>query len=176
MMKQLRDMVNRGLAVFSAIEDGLLCLLLLAMILLACWQIMLRYLFAGGLVWADPLLRYLVLWAGMFGAVVATRRGKHIAIDIISYLVPPRYQAFLKMLINLFAAVVAGVLTHAAVIFVQNERQFDFGAALLAIPFWGWNMVFPLAFGLITLRFVGAVGRSVREMLGTAPGSAGEAE
>jgi TRAP-type C4-dicarboxylate transport system permease small subunit len=26
---------------------------------------------------------------------------------------------------------------------------------LLSIPFWGWNLVFPIAFGLITLRFLG---------------------
>lgn len=155
-----------ALALFARIEDGFLCLLLAAMTLLACWQILLRFLFAGGLVWADQLLRYLVLWAGMFGAVVATREGRHIAIDIVSHLLPGRLMPLLRLVIDLLSAAVSGVLTWAAVVFVQNERLYG-GEILLAIPFWGWNLVFPIAFGLITLRFLGAAAgeyRSLRQL------------
>ncbi|HSL40042.1 MAG TPA: hypothetical protein VK857_06700, partial [Desulforhopalus sp.] len=45
-------------------EEILLGLLLSAMIRLACLQIILRTFFAGGLFWADPVLRYLVIWSG----------------------------------------------------------------------------------------------------------------
>ena len=50
----------------SWIEETFLCLLLFSMILLACVQIFLRFFFSGGFAWADPLLRYMVLWAGFF--------------------------------------------------------------------------------------------------------------
>ena len=48
-------------------------LLLLVMILLATTQILLRDLLETGLSWADPVLRLLVLWLALLGAMAATR-------------------------------------------------------------------------------------------------------
>jgi len=135
------------------LEETFLCLLLAGMILLACLQIALRDVFSGGLLWADPLLRYLVLWSGMFGAAVATRMGKHIGLDVVSYLVPAGMKPWLKLLIHLFSTLVSAALTWAAVSFVRNEAEFG-GTSLLSIPSWAWNLVFPLAFGLMTFRFL----------------------
>ncbi|MDW7772296.1 MAG: TRAP transporter small permease [Desulfobulbaceae bacterium] len=134
------------------LPDGLLCLLLAAMIGLACIQIFLRTFFSGGFLWADPLLRYLVLWSGMLGAVVATREGRHISIDVVTYLAPERLRKWISLIVNLFSCAVAGILTLAAITFVGNELQYSNGV-LLHIPFWAWNLIFPAAFGLITLHF-----------------------
>ncbi|MCD6389266.1 MAG: TRAP transporter small permease [Desulfobulbaceae bacterium] len=135
------------------LEEGFLCLLLFAMILLSCWQIISRDFFSGGYAWIDPLLRYLVLWVGLLGASLATRKGKHIAIDLASYMATERAKPWIKLAGDLFSTLVAGVLTFAAIIFVRNEVQFS-GDPLLAIPSWGWNMIFPLAFGMICIRFL----------------------
>jgi TRAP-type C4-dicarboxylate transport system permease small subunit len=147
------------------LEEGFLCLLLVAMILLACLQIALRTIFSEGLLWADPLLRYMVVWSGMFGAAVATKKGKHIGMDIASYLVPAGLRSWLQLLIHFFSTLVAGFLTWAAVIFVRNEAEFG-GTSLLAIPSWAWNLVFPLAFGLITCRFFAASLADIRTIAG----------
>ena len=136
----------------SLIEETFLCLLLTSMILLACVQIFLRFFFSSGFDWADPLLRYMVLWAGLFGAAIATKKGKHISIDILSHLLPDRYKPWLQALLNLFSAVVCFVLTYAAINFVRDEATYG-GRGLLQIPSWGLNLVFPIAFGIISLRF-----------------------
>ena len=141
---------GRGLA---RLEELFLCLLLTTMISLACLQILLRSLFNSGLMWADPMLRYLVLWAGLFGAAMATREGKHITIDVASFLLPDKVLPWLNVILNLFAAVVCGFLTYAAVLFVSDEASFG-GRALLSIPSWLLNMAFPLAFALISVRFL----------------------
>jgi TRAP-type C4-dicarboxylate transport system permease small subunit len=44
-------------------EEAFLCLLLVAMILLACVQIFLRTFYSSGILWADPLLRYMATWS-----------------------------------------------------------------------------------------------------------------
>lgn len=143
--------IRQGL---SWLEESFLCLLLLAMIILACLQIVLRDVFSGGLLWADPLLRYLVIWAGLFGADLATKRGKHIAIDIASHLIPPRLEPWLAGLINLFSASVCIGLTYAAIVFVKNEAAIGGGREIIGISSWAMNVVFPLAFSLISCRFV----------------------
>ena len=64
------------------IEDAILSALLLFMILLAAAQIFYRNLFDSGISWGDALVRILVLWVGLFGAMAASRKGDHIKIDL----------------------------------------------------------------------------------------------
>ena len=157
----------------NRLEELFLCLLLLAMIGLACTQIILRDLFSTGFVWADPLLRHMVIWAGLFGADIATRKKKHIAIDIISHLIPAQYEAWLLALIHLFSATVCIGLTYAAVIFIQNEAEFGGSREILSIPSWGMNLAFPVAFGLISLRFLILFGTELLTIAGK-PGTTAE--
>jgi TRAP-type C4-dicarboxylate transport system permease small subunit len=152
-MSQFKKTFSLILKAVSWIEETFLCLLLTAMIILACVQIFLRFFFSGGFIWADPLLRYMVLWAGLFGAAVATKNCKHITIDIISHLLPDRLKPWLQVLLNLFSAGVCSVLTYAAINFVRDEATYG-GRGLLDIPSWGLNLVFPLAFAVISLRFL----------------------
>lgn len=134
-------------------EEFVLSALLLAMIGLACLQIGLRLFFSSGLSWADPLLRYLVLWAGLLGASVATRQKKHIAIDIATHLMPPAVLSWLHIVMHLFSMAVCLALTNSAVSFVRDEAMYGGSQTLLGLSSWQLHLIFPVAFGLITLRF-----------------------
>lgn len=136
----------------AKVEEWALAFMLITMILLACLQILLRSVFSSGLLWIDPLLRYLVLWSGFLGAAMATSKGKHIALDIISYLVPEPIKTYLGIVTNIFSMIVSGFLTWAAYLFIRDEFQYG-GSGLLELPTWVWSIIFPLAFLLITLRF-----------------------
>lgn len=137
-------------------EELVLCLLLGTMIVLACLQITLRTFFSGGLLWADPLLRYLVLWSGLLGASMATSRGEHIALDLASYLLPEKAQPLVQFACHFFALVTSGFLTWAAILFLKSEIEYG-GPGLLDLPTWSWNLIFPLAFALISLRYLALV-------------------
>ena len=152
-MGQLKKFFTLIGTILTWTEDAFLCLLLFAMILLACVQIFLRTFYASGILWADPLLRYLVIWAGLFGAAAATKQSKHISIDIISHLVPEQYLPLLRVLLNLFSASVSIALTYAAVRFVRDEALYG-GRGILDIPSWELNIVYPVAFGIIACRFL----------------------
>ena len=123
------------------------------MIFIACLQIVLRTFFASGLLWADGLLRYLVLWCGLIGAVAATGQGKHIALDIFGKRIPTGFKPWLTLLTHLFCVVTGAGLTWAACRFLAGEIEFG-GGGPLSLPLWFWNAIFPLAFGLITLKYI----------------------
>jgi TRAP-type C4-dicarboxylate transport system permease small subunit len=150
LLKKIFSLVGR---ITAWTEETFLCLLLFSMILLACLQIFLRIFFSSGILWIDPLLRYMVLWVGLFGAAVATKQSKHISIDIISHLLPEQFLPWLHSLLNLFSAAVCSVLTYAAIIFVRDEAFYG-GMGILAIPSWCLNLAFPVAFGIIACRFL----------------------
>jgi TRAP-type C4-dicarboxylate transport system permease small subunit len=155
---------NSLFSILNRIEETILGLFLATMILLACAQILLRTMFSSGLSWADPFLRYLVLWSGLLGAAMATSQGKHIAMDIITFLVPKSMHPLLLVITNLFSATVAGFLTWAAFLFIRSEIEFS-NTELLSVPSWVWNLIFPLAFALIAFRFFMTAWKAAREIL-----------
>ncbi len=164
------------------LEDIFLALLLGAMIVLAPLQIFLRNFFDAGISWADPLLRVLVLWVGLMGAVAASRSDRHIRIDAASKLLSPLAATILGIVTGSFTAVVAGVVSWNSGRFVADELEFG-STAFSDIPAWMFEIVIPVAFGLIALRYglralgqmksllVGEAGAG-RGKSGAAPGSA----
>jgi TRAP-type C4-dicarboxylate transport system permease small subunit len=138
--------------IIGRVEQLILAAMLSLMILVAFLQIMLRNFFATGLSWGDPLVRYLVLWAGFAGAALATKEGKHIKIDVFSLMVPGLGSTVILIITNLFSFFVCGLLTFAALIFVQNEALIG-GTTFLGIPTWIPQIIIPVSFGIMTLRF-----------------------
>jgi len=137
----------------SRVEEWLVCLLLLIMIVLACTQIVLRTFFSSGLLFADGMLRYLVLWSGFLGAAMATTKGKHISLDVVSYLAPPLLKKWLQIITNLLSFLVCCGLTWASFLFIRDEYQYG-NTGLLDLPTWLLYGIFPLTFTLISSRFL----------------------
>jgi TRAP-type C4-dicarboxylate transport system permease small subunit len=155
---------TRQVSFLGRIEELFLSGLLTTMIVLACIQIILRSFFSNGLDWADPLLRHLVLWSGFLGAAMATSRSKHIGVDLLGFILPKSFQPWVNLITNTFSTIVAGFLTYAAILFIRNEMEFG-GTQLLGAPSWIWNMIFPLAFALITLRFFFSIIGNIKRAL-----------
>lgn len=152
----IRKFIHKGSRWLTILEDSLLCLLLAMVIIVANGQIFLRTTMGTGFLWSDPLIRQLVLWVGMLGAVVATREGKHIAIDIASYLAQGKMKIWLEVIIQIFSILVTAALSWAAVIFTTSEMTYG-GKGLLQAPAWLWSLIFPLSFFLITIHFIEAL-------------------
>jgi len=132
------------------LETGLIALLVLAMVLLAGAQIVLRNFFDTGLAWADPLLRAMVLWVAMLGALAAARDDKHIGIDFIAHFVRGRTQRLLRSVTLLFAAAISAALCWYGVGLVELDYGSD--ARVAGIPGWWVELIVPVGFGLLALR------------------------
>jgi len=143
---------RRILAGIIRLEEVLLSILLTAMIMLACYQIGLRWFTSGGLPWIDPLLRYLVLWSGLLGAVLATAKDNHIALDAIGYLLNRRLKLWVHLLTTVFCVAVSFFLFRATILFIRSEYEFSV-TSLFGVDSWLWYLIFPIAFGLILLHF-----------------------
>lgn len=145
---------------FHHLEEGALIGMLLTMIVLTCVQVVLRTFFSTGLDWTDSLLRYLVLWSGLLGAAICTRQGQHINIDLASRLLPAKWLRWLGVVLNIFSTLVCAGLTWSAYLFVKSEMEFGGDARLLGLAHWQLTMIFPLAFALMTIRFLIIAGQS----------------
>ncbi len=139
-------------AIIDRVEQTLVSIFLSVMILIALLQIVLRNLFATGLTGGDPLVRNLVLWVGFIGAAIATREGKHISIDVVSQWVPSRRRIVIEGIIHVSSFIICGLLTFAAVKFIRNEALMG-TVTFLGIRAWVPELILPITFGLMTLRF-----------------------
>ncbi len=134
------------------VENAVLILLLVSMIGLAAGQIVLRNVFDSGIIWADELLRILVLWLGLAGAVVASRDGRHIKIDVLSRFLSAGWSKAAAIATNWFTALVCALVAWHAGVFVRGT--FDFGDTVLGdAPAWIFQLILPLGFGLIAYRY-----------------------
>lgn len=144
------------------LEDGLLILTLAAMVLLALSQIILRNVFDTGIEWSEPLLRILVLWLGLLGAIAATKKNHHISIDVITRMLPQNGKLVTSIINNLFSAIICAVICYYSFRFVQMEYE-DGIIAFANIPAWLCESIIPVGFGLMTLRFLVNIGSAVKE-------------
>jgi TRAP-type C4-dicarboxylate transport system permease small subunit len=153
----LRRLLSRLDEAGRTAENAALVLLLVGMMLLAVGQILLRELFSTGFLWADELLRLLVLWLAMVGSVAACRDNRHIRVDALSHLLPARAVAAVRIVVDLFAAAVSGVIAWHAFRYLGLEREFG-DTVLLDSPAWILHSIVPLAFALLAYRFLVLVG------------------
>ncbi|MBW1886407.1 MAG: TRAP transporter small permease [Deltaproteobacteria bacterium] len=158
----------RVFALIHRAEDVFLALLLGSIVLLAPLQIVLRNFFDAGWIWADPLLRVLVLWVALFGALAASRQDKQIAVDVVSKFLSPRARAVVGVLTGLFTSFVCCVVAYHSWLFVAGEREFG-SKAFGATPAWLCEIVIPFVFAMIAVRHTGHAFTHVRVALGLEP-------
>ena len=148
-----KSFVERAQMILYRVEDSILVGLLLLMITLAVLQIFLRNLFDTGIVWSDVLVRILVLWVGLAGAMVASRQGNHINIDILDRFLPERAKVVVSFVVEVFTAFICTIVAYYSLQFVQMEFA-DGGMAFAKVPVWLCEAIIPFAFLVIAIRYV----------------------
>ncbi|HHJ35887.1 MAG TPA: TRAP transporter small permease [Gammaproteobacteria bacterium] len=143
---------NKFIKSINFLEDSLLVVILSSMILLAIYQIISRNLFSEGIVWIDPLLRTLVLWVGLSGAVVATRTDKHIKIDVFLKYLPDKLLPYIRRGVYLFTILICLLISWHATRFVISEYEYG-TVAFSGIPAWLTAIIIPVSFCLIAARY-----------------------
>jgi len=151
--KPRKSFLERAQMILYRVEDSILVGLLMLMITLAVLQIFLRNLFETGIVWSDVLVRILVLWVGLAGAMVASRKGNHINIDIMERFLSERAKIVVNFVVELFTAFICAMVAYYSIQFVHMELV-DGGMAFAKVPVWLCEAIIPFAFVVIAIRYV----------------------
>lgn len=136
----------------------------------------------NGFGWSQRLALVLVIWVGLLGGSMATRLGRHIAVDAARRIVPPRFSRGFEAVSGLvtvatcgFLAVVGGMYCRGNVEdwWMADRRAFLFES--LPIPYWVATLAMPIGFGLMAVRFLAATIRGP-DGSGSDPGLASDEE
>jgi TRAP-type C4-dicarboxylate transport system permease small subunit len=134
------------------VENFFLISITLILVFGAFLQVILRNFFNTGIEGAEIMLRHLVLWIGFIGASLATKEEKHINIDLFSRIVSPVHKKIARIITDMVAIFITLVLAKAGWEFVMSEKEF--GTVLFRdVPSWPFQIIIPIGFFLISLRF-----------------------
>lgn len=146
------NILSRLLHSLQKIEDSIIVLLLSSMLGVAVLQIILRNVFHSGIQWSDSFLRVLVLWLGLIGAMIASRDGKHINIDLLSKYLPGKYSRLSGIFCQFFTAIISAIVAYYSFIFVLMEKESG-DLAFASVPLWLCESIIPFSFFVISIRY-----------------------
>jgi TRAP-type C4-dicarboxylate transport system permease small subunit len=85
--------------------------------------------------------------------MAAARQGRHITVDLVARVLPPRLAAPVRALTDLFAAAVCGLLAWHAARLVAMEWEAG-TVAVGGVPTWVAQLIVPAGFAVIGLRYL----------------------
>ncbi len=140
-------------SLYNRLEEAALVVFVFLLLFLGFLEILFRNLISIGIVWIDPVIRHLVLWVALLGASAATRKNRHISIDVLSDHIPPGYRTALQSSVRLFSGLICLILVPPAIRFLQSDYQT--GAVLaFGIPLWVSESVMPAMMLAMAVRFL----------------------
>ena len=142
--------------------------MLMAMMVVAVGQIVMREVFGTGFGWADEMVRLMVLWLALIGSVAACRDNRHIRIDALSHILPDSVVNISRVLVDVFAAAVCAFIAVQAWRYLQIEIEYE-DTVLVDTPAWIAHSIMPAAFALMAYRFLISSGKQAGDIIfGTA--------
>jgi len=141
-------------ALLERLEEAFIGLLLVALTLLVFLEVILRFGFGTGLIWAQEVSLYLGAWFILIGASYALRVGAHIAVDAVINLLNGPVKRAVAALAIIMSLVYCGILSVAA--WEYLGRMFKLGIEMedVAIPRWLGQSAVLLCFLLLGARLV----------------------
>ena len=115
-------------------------------------QVIARNLFDTGIFLGDALVRVLVLWVTLVGAMVASRNDEHIRMDLLTRFVGESRKPALKRIANAFTCIVCGVFAWHSYLFVLSEYEVQV-LAFAQVPAWLCEAIMPFGAGVMSIRY-----------------------
>lgn len=142
--------------VINRLEEGLLALLLAAMTILTFLQVVLRYVFNTGLVWALEATTYLFAWMVLIGISYGIRAGAHIGIDFVVTALPRGPRRIAGAIAIGLCLVYAGLMTYGSYNYIDRMMLLGVDAEDIPLPRWLLGVILPIGFALLGLRLLQA--------------------
>jgi TRAP-type mannitol/chloroaromatic compound transport system permease small subunit len=140
--------------------------LALAIVLLMAVNVLLRYLFSAGTVWAQELEWHLLSPLILFGMSYAMLHGEHVRVDVLYARFSPRNKLLVELLSALLCIAISAVVIWLSLKYVQqsyviNEQSSDPGGLTHR---WILKSLIPAGFFLLILQCIAIVIGTVEKL------------
>jgi C4-dicarboxylate transporter, DctQ subunit len=140
--------------VWEQLEEGLIALLLAAMTLLTFTQVVLRYGFNSGFVWALEATTYLFGWLILFGISYCVRVHAHIGIDLLVKALPEAARRLVGLTAIALCLLYAGLMAYGAWGYIERLMKLGITAEDIPVQRWLLTVILPIGFVLLGIRLL----------------------
>jgi TRAP-type C4-dicarboxylate transport system permease small subunit len=121
-----------------------------------------RYFFNSPIMWAEEFSRYSFIWVVFLGAVVCTKRKRHIVVESLVLVLPGSMQPVFHLLVDLLILGLMAVIFYYGWLLTFAATQ---TTATLKVPQYVVYIVVPVSAGLIFLYSLGDLRRHFHSAL-----------
>ncbi|MPZ09485.1 MAG: TRAP transporter small permease subunit [Kiloniellaceae bacterium] len=162
----------------SRLEEGAIALLLGGMVAVTFSQVVARYVFNTGAVWALELTTTFFAWMVLLGVSYGVKTGAHLGVDAFVRMLPDRFERTLVVFVGFCCCVYAGIMLFGAWDYWSKIYRFgiltedlyvpriiveaiyggapDYRYEEIGIPRWVRYAALPLGMALLLFRFLQA--------------------
>jgi C4-dicarboxylate transporter DctQ subunit len=136
------------------LEESLLVLILTAMTLLTFVQVVLRYVFNTGIMWALEATTYMFGWLVLLGMSYCVRVRAHIGVDAAIRLLSPGWRRALGLFVLVLTLVYTGLMLYGALVYIEKLQIIGVEAEDIPIQRWILSLCVPIGFALLGVRLL----------------------
>jgi C4-dicarboxylate transporter, DctQ subunit len=136
----------------NELEEGFIALLFAAMTLVTFSQVVARYVFNAGAVWALELTVYLFAWLVLFGMSYGVKVHAHLGVDAFVKLFPGPVQRIFGLIVVAAGLVYGTILLIGSWQYVSKLFLIGIESEDLPIPQWVPMAILPIGVALLMFR------------------------
>jgi C4-dicarboxylate transporter DctQ subunit len=140
--------------VINNLEEGIISLLLVTMTLIVFVEIVLRYVFGVGLLWAEEVTLHMSGWLVLFGASYGVKVGCHINVDTIVRLMPSKWQRIVTLVAVALALVYCALILEGSWVYLEKLVKYGVKMQDVPIPKYVVHSILLIGFLLIAFRLL----------------------
>jgi len=140
--------------IWGRLEEGAIAFLLAAMTLLTFAQVVLRYVFNSGMVWALEATFYLFAWLIMVGISYCVRVHAHIGIDLIVKMLPAVPRRTVGLIAIALSILYAVLMAWGSWNYTERMMMLGIEAEDIPVERWILSIILPIGFALLGVRLL----------------------
>lgn len=149
----MKNPKSKLLSIIGNLDIAVASLTLLALILLTCHGVIMRYVVGHPLTWLEEVQIACMVWIVFGAGGAAFRTGSHIAIEMVVELFPKKIQKVFEVLISIVVVAVIGYLFYQSIGFINMFVKSGRSTSMLKIPFSVIYGIAPVSYVLMIISY-----------------------
>jgi C4-dicarboxylate transporter DctQ subunit len=140
--------------IINNIEEAIIAILLGTMTLLVFFEVVLRFGFGTGYMWAEELTLYLSAWMVLFGVSYGIKAGSHIGVDALVKILPRRARRIVSSIAVIACLFYTALFMKGSWVYLGKLRMIGIEMEDLPIPKWIAESILFIGMVLIAIRLL----------------------
>jgi len=140
--------------IINSIEESIIAILLAAMTLLVFVEVVLRFGFGTGVMWAQEVTLHLSAWMVLFGVSYGLKVGSHIGVDALVKILPSKARRIIGGIAVLACLFYTALFIKGSYVYLEKIYSIGIEMEDLPVPKWLAHSILLIGMVLIAIRLL----------------------